>query len=155
MTEYKNKRDTFLLRLQVQKAVLLPKPIILTANPVPTYAQVVKNINPSSNVFNNIIGLSMWIPDFKEVVFELLEAYKFEVCSAFPQLIQKWKKYDAVRPVDLSAFLNRTEPKINKLPFYKAAFEYLDNLHLAEFLAEAIANGELDENFLTSLENAV
>jgi len=154
MDDHFNKRSAFLLTLQAQKAAREPKKIVLTANPAPTYAQVVKRENPSSKPFGIIIGLSLWLPNFKEIVFKLLEEYHFEVCTAFPLLLQKWKKYNPDRPVDLSAFLNRTEPKINKLPFYKAAFEHLDNLHLAEFLAEAIEHGELDYDFINSLENA-
>lgn len=108
--------------------------------------------------FNEICSHMIWIPTFKETVFELLEAHLFEACTSFTQLLEKWHKDlhpSKLRATpSLSVFFKNTEPIINKMPFYKAAFECLTNIHLAEFLAVSIGNGELSEDFVVSLHNA-
>ena len=139
---YTINRDKFLARLSSVRAKEQAPLIEPPRKPLTVYARLCE--------------LSMCVVNFKSLVFELLENYNFERCSTFPLLLQKWKKYDVQKTVpELSIFLCRTEPNINKLPFYKAAFEHLDNIHLAEFLAESIAHGELSEEILISLENAI
>ncbi len=144
---YIKNRDKFLARLASSKSAGYQSiPNISVRN------EPKKPLTP----YAKLCELSLCIMNFKSIVFELLENYGFEKCSTFPLLLQKWKKYDVQRTVpELSIFLVRTEPNINKLPFYKAAFEHLDNIHLAEFLAESIAHGELSEEILISLENAI
>jgi hypothetical protein len=99
----------------------------------------------------------IWIPTFKSTVFELLEAYKFQKCSSFISLLEKWHTKidpDRLQNMPLPIFFRNTEPNTNKIPFYEAAFEYYTNINLAEFLAVSIGNGELSDNFITSLKKS-
>lgn len=118
-------------------------------------AQAAKDVDLEvRKYFNEICSHMIWIPTFKETVFELLEAHHFEGCTAFAQLLDKWLPPKLRTMPPLSVFFKNTEPTTNKIPFYKAAFEYLTNLNLAEFLAVSIGNGELSEDFVVSLNNA-
>lgn len=125
----------------------------------PSYAQVVMGQSSTdmlkNKYFNQISIMSLWMPEFKDTVFELLEAYNFQECTTFTELLHKWQKYDHSRGIPLSSFFNKTEPKINKLRFYEAAFDHLNLFNLVEFLSESIVNGDLDEEFIISLQNAV
>lgn len=121
-----------------------------------TYAQVSADVSfVNRSTYNQICHHMLWIPDFKRVVFELLESYHFEECSTFDELLQKWRINDDTGMPTLAEFFSTTEPVVNKLPFYQAAFEYLTTVNLAEFLAESITNGDLSSDFVITLGNSI
>jgi len=124
----------------------------------PSYAQVVAGQTPheimKNAYFAQINTLSTKISGFKDIVFEILEAYHFCECSTFTDLLKKWDKYkDGM--VTISPFFNMAEPvkRRKKLKYYIVVFDYLSRLNLIEFLAESIANGDLSEDFIYSLGN--
>lgn len=166
-TVYQQKKNAFLNKLASRKETKSSETIqntltetIINLPPPPSYAQVVMGQSSTdiqkNKYFNQICSISLWLPDFKDTVFEILETFHFQECTTFTNLLKKWQKYDHARGApSLSAFFSMTEPKTNKLRFYEAAFDHLTLLNLVEFLAESISNGDLDEDFITSLHNAV
>lgn len=163
MSEYARRREALLNKLSVLRiptdnyiSELTKQYENRKKNEKMACAQAAKDVDLSvRKYFNEICSHMIWIPTFKETVFELLEEYHFEKCASFIQLLDKWKvssKLQAQPP--LSVFFKNTEPKSNKMPFYKAAFDNLTDINLAEFLAVSIGDGELSEDFIFSLENA-
>jgi hypothetical protein len=152
--DYESKRTKFLSRLSVAfiKDCYLDAP--LPAQSTPSYADVVVgNDRYKNQIFTTICAVNLNDYEFKDIVFEILDSFQFEECSTFTELLQKWKKYDYTKGT-LTGFFTSTEPKTNKLPFYKAAFDHLTRINLIEFLTDAISNDELSEEFILSLQNA-
>jgi len=142
MNIYEQKKATFLNKLSsVNIALNRPAP--------PSYAQVVGQ----NTHYGKLCTLSSRIPNFKDLVFDMLEAYNFRQSSVYTILLSKWG-YDGNGSSNLP-FL-QTEPKKNKkkLKYYSNAFDYLSTLNLVEFLSESIIYGDLSEDFIFSLENA-
>jgi len=165
-TVYQQKKNAFLNKLASRKIIIEETPVIQYENnvvivdpPPPSYAQVVMGHGADmqkNKYFSQICSISLWLPDFKDTVFDILESYHFQNCTTFTDLLKKWQKYDHARGApSLCAFFSMTEPKTNKLRFYEATFDHLTLLNLVEFLAECISNGDLDEDFITSLNNAI
>jgi hypothetical protein len=159
-TIYQQKKNAFLKKLAARKETTIHDKLSETIINLPPYAQVAmgqSTIDMKKNkYFNEICSMSLWLPDFKNTVFEILESFHFQECTTFTNLLKRWQTYDHARSApSLSAFFIMTEPKTNKLRFYEAAFDHLTLLNLVEFLAECISNGDLDEDFITSLKNAI
>jgi len=114
----------------------------------PSYAQIVGQ----NTHYGKLCKLSNQITNFKELVFDMLQEYKFKQCSTYRLLLSKWG-YDENGSSNLP-FL-KLEPKKIKLQYYSDAFEYLSTLNLVEFLSESIKNGDLSEDFIFSLETAI